>query len=96
MKFLDIKISQILRNDDHIRIIGTVNEGETTDIEETTRQGKSTRTEVTRKIVRRFDVTLPKTVTLLQVKQKAATMLAEHNSTLRVRDRYKDTEIFGL
>lgn len=96
MKFLDIKISQILRNDDHIRIIGTLNEGETTDIEETTRQGKSTRTEVTRKIVRRFDITLPKTVTLLQVKQKAATMLAEYNSSLRLNDRYKDTEIFGL
>lgn len=96
MKFLDIKISQILRNDDHIRIIGTLNEGETTDIEETTRQGKSTRTEVTQRIMRRFDITLPKTVTLLQVKQKAATMLAEYNSSLRLNDRYKDTEIFGL
>lgn len=96
MKFLDIKISQILRNDDHIRIIGTLNEGETTDIEETTRQGKSTRTQVTRTIMRRFDITLPKTVTLLQVKQKAATMLAKYNSSLRLNDRYKDSEIFGL
>lgn len=94
MKFLDIKISQILRNDDHIRIIGTLNEGETTDIEETARN--RTRTEVTRQIMRRFDITLPKTVTLLQVKQKAATMLAEYNSSLRLNDRYKDTEIFGL